>query len=1072
MASKALPPTAPGPAPGDSAQRRQLTVMVADLVDSTALATRLDPEDLRVLIGAFHQAVAATVARFEGFVAKYMGDGVLIYFGYPRAREDDVERAVRAGLALIAAIGELDAKERLAIRIGAATGLVVVGDLVGSGEARERPVFGETPNLAARLQAAAAPGTMVIGSTTRQLLGRLFEYRDLDRIEVKGFAAPVEAYQVLRESAVESRFEATRTATAPLVGRDAEVAELVGGWREAKAGRGRGFLISGEPGIGKSRLVAAMLERLAAEPHTRLRYFCSPHHRDSALHPVIAQLERAAAFRREDTPAQRLDKLEAVLAAATSPVDEGAALIADLMSIPAGERYPQPSIGPQKRKERTLEALKVQFVGLAAKQPVLMVFEDVHWSDPTTRELLDLLVASLPALRILALITCRPEFTSPWPDLAHIVPMRLHHLQPRQCAEMIAHVTGGRTLPREIAEQIIDRTDGVPLFIEELTKSVIESGSLTPAGDDGYAVAGPAAALAIPSTLHASLLARIDRLAPTREVAQIGAALGRSFSYELVSAVAAMPARQLAEALAQLVNAELIFQRGTPPDAEYTFKHALVQDTAYGTLLRSRRQELHARIAAIIEVRFPDTVRAHPEVLARHCTEAGIADKAAAYWLAAGRRALARSAMPEAVAQLGKALGLLNGLPGTHAREQELEAELALGHALIAAKGYAAAELDTVYARARALCDRLGRRGQLDAIMYGQFAFRQVRAELTPAGEIADEICRGAIARGDTRWQCVGARLKGANSFHAGRFLAAREEFELALALWDPAFRALAAEPNDTYVISLAYLSQTLLHLGCVGEARARREQALGEARRLPPYALAFVHCMTWPGDWALGTPADTVLAAAEEVVAISGEHSFPLWLGLGTVMRGWCLGAAGHSDEGIPVMLHGLSIFRATGANLMLRFVLMTLAESYGMAGQAAQGLERLAEAEGLVETQEDRWCEAELNRLRGRLSHARRDHAAAEASYRRALAIAQRQEAKLWELKAASSLAGLLSETGRRAEAYDLLAPIENGFAPGSVLLSADPGLLPGSRRSCSDQASAPVSRLTTIEARPGPP
>jgi class 3 adenylate cyclase len=801
---KAAPPPATGP--GEGAERRQLTVMFADLVDSTALSARLDPEDLRALIGAFHHCVAATVARFEGFVAKYMGDGVLIYFGYPRAHEDDIERAVRAGLALIEAIGELHVRERLQIRIGAATGLVVVGDVVGSGEARERGVFGETPNLAARLQAAAAPDTMVIGATTRRLLGRLFEYRDLDPIEVKGFTAPVEAYQVLRQSAVESRFEATRTATAPLIGRDGEVAELMGGWRDAKAGRGRGILISGEPGIGKSRLVAAVLELIAAEPHRRLRYFCSPHHRDSALHPVIAQLERAAAFRREDTAAQRLDKLEAVLSAATSPVDEAATLIADLMSIPTGERYPKPGVGPQKRKERTLEALIAQFAGLAKRQPVLMVFEDVHWSDPTTRELLDLLVERLPALRILVLITARPEFVSPWSDLAHIIPMGLYNLQPRQCAEMIAHLTGGRTLPREIAEQIIDRTDGVPLFVEELTKSVIESGSLTPAGD-GYVVTGPAAALAIPSTLHASLLARIDRLAPTREVAQIGAALGRSFPYELVSAVATMPARQLDEALSQLVHAELIFQRGTPPDADYTFKHALVQDTAYGTLLRSRRQELHARIALILEAQFPGIVRAQPEVLARHCAEAGMAEKAAAYWLAAGRQALARSAMPEAVAQLNKALDLLSGIPGREAREQELDAELALGHALIAAKGYAASELGAVYERARTLCDRLNRREQLDAVMYGQFAFRQVRAELELAGEIADEIRRGANARNDARWQCVGARLKAANSFHAGRFVAARDEFEHALALWDPQFRARAAEPNDTYVISLAYLS-------------------------------------------------------------------------------------------------------------------------------------------------------------------------------------------------------------------------------------------------------------------------
>src|SRR5215467_5147745 len=542
--TRSQPAAPPEPKPRDDAERRQLTVMFTDLVGSTALSTKLDPEDLRSVIGAYHQCVAQTVGRFGGFVARYMGDGVLIYFGYPQAHEDDAERAVRSGLALIEAVGKLGSVEPLQLRIGVGTGLVVVGDLVGSGEAQERGVVGETPNLAARLQAGAAPGTIAIDATTRRLLGGLFEYRDLGGIEAKGFANRVQAYEVVRPSMVESRFEALRTATTPLVGRDEEVDLLLRRWEQAKRGDGCVVLISGEPGIGKSRIAQTIVERLSGEPHTRLRYFCSPHHLDSALYPSITQLERAAGLRRDDTPEQRLAKLEAVLAQGTNDLSEAVPLLADLLSVPTGDRYPPLYLTPQKRKEKTFHAQLAQVEGLAACQPVLMLWEDVHWSDPTTREVLDLLIDRVLTLRVLVILTFRPEFTPPWIGRPHVTMLTLNRLPRRQRAEMIAHVTGGKALPKDIAEQIIDRTDGVPLFIEELTKTVVESGMVTDAGDR-YAVTGPVAPLAIPTSLHGSLLARLDRLAPTREVAQIGAALGRSFSHELISAVARMPQQKL-----------------------------------------------------------------------------------------------------------------------------------------------------------------------------------------------------------------------------------------------------------------------------------------------------------------------------------------------------------------------------------------------------------------------------------------------------------------------------------------------------------------------------------------------
>jgi class 3 adenylate cyclase len=515
--------------PQETAERRQVTVMFSDLVGSTALSARMDPEDLREVISAYQKCVAETVGRFGGFVAKYMGDGVLVYFGYPQAHEDDAERAVRAGLELVGAVSALKAPAPLQTRIGIATGLVVVGDLIGTGSAQEQGVVGETPNLAARLQGVAEPNTVVIAESTRKLLGNLFELRDLGPKDLKGIAGPAHAWAALRPSTVESRFEALRTATTPLVGRDEEMELLMRRWAQAKAGDGCVVLISGEPGIGKSRIAEAMQERLGAEPHTRLRFFCSPYHQDSALYPTIAHLERAAGFKREDTPDQRLDKLENLLAQATNNAREVAPLFAELMSIPTGERYPALSLSPQKRKDKILAALKAQVEGLSVREPVLMIYEDLQWSDPTTRESLDLLIHHVPRLRILLIITFRPEFSPPWVGGPQVTLVTLNRLPPRQRAEMIAHVTGGKRLPKEIAEQIVERTDGVPLFIEELTKSVVESGLVTEAGDH-YAVAAPVKALAIPTSLHASLLARLDRLAPTREVAQIGAAVGRSIS--------------------------------------------------------------------------------------------------------------------------------------------------------------------------------------------------------------------------------------------------------------------------------------------------------------------------------------------------------------------------------------------------------------------------------------------------------------------------------------------------------------------------------------------------------------
>jgi class 3 adenylate cyclase len=620
-----------------AAERRHLTVMICDLVGSTALSARLDPEDMGAVMEAYHAACVRIVQAYDGFLGDFRGDGILAYFGYPRAHEDDAERTVRAGLDIIAAVAQLEthAAEPLAVRIGIATGLVVVGDFSGEGALWGHAVVGDTPNVAARLQALAEPGTVVVAASTRRLLGDLFRLRDLGSHEVKGIAEPVAAWAVEGVSASESRFEAVRAASlTDLIGRENEIDLLLERQRRAWKGEGQIVLISGEPGIGKSRLAAALAERITGEPYTRLRYQCSPYHTNSALRPFLTQLERAAGFKAGDTPEQRLDKLEALLAMDTSGLEAAAPLFAALLSIPFGERYASLEHSPTQQRRRTLAALLDQFEGLARRQPILLSFEDAHWADATSLELLDLMVERVRQLPVLALFTFRPEFEPPWVGLPDVGTLTLGRLDHSDVESMIARVTGGRVLPAEVLKQIVDKTDGNPLFIEELTKAVLEAGILVEDAE-GYRLDGPLPPLAIPETLQDSLMARLDHMAPVKEIAQIGAAIGREFSYSLVRALVGRNETALKHALAQLDQAELVFRRGEPPEAVYSFKHALVRDAAYESLLKSRRHQLHGRIARTLEERFPDVVASQPEIVAHHFTEAGLVDPAIDYWLRA-----------------------------------------------------------------------------------------------------------------------------------------------------------------------------------------------------------------------------------------------------------------------------------------------------------------------------------------------------------------------------------------------------------------------------------------------------
>ena len=920
---------------------------------------------------------------------------------------------------------------------------MVVGDLIGSGASQEQAIVGETPNLAARLQSVAEPNSVVIAESTRKLVGNLFELQDLGAQDLKGISGPLRAWVALRPSSVENRFEAMHaSALTELVGREEELELLLRRWSRAKTGEGQVVLLSGEPGIGKSRLTAAVLEHIAAEPHTRLRYFCSPQHTDSALYPIISQMERAAAFTHDDSAQAKLDKLDVVLAQTSTSI-ENAALFAEMLSLPNDGRYPVLALDPQQRRQRTLQALTAQVEALSRQKPVLMILEDAHWADPTSMEAFSRAVDRTKTFGVLLIVTYRPEFEPPWTGRPNVTVLTLNRLGEREIAAMIDGITGNKRLPESIRHDIIEQTDGIPLFVEEITKAVLEAEN---EGSTERAVAAiPSPSVAVPASLHASLMARLDRLGPAKEVAQIGAAIGREFSHSLLQAVVRKPKGELQSALDRLVTVGLLFRQGVAPHATYLFKHALVQDAAYGTLLREPRRALHARIAETLETEFAEIAESQPELLARHCTEAGLIGKAANLWGKAGLRSLERSALVEAAEQLTRALDQIATLPPTPAfRREQIKLQAALITPLVHVKGYVAAETKVAAQRARLLIEEAETLGEapedpllLFSVLYSFWVASYVAFDGDAMRTLATQFLALAEKQRATVPLMIGHRLMGTSLLCTGDMVESRAHCTQALALYDPVeHRSLAARfGQDVGVAILSYRSLALWMLGYPEATLADAEQAVKDAREngqaatlmyaLLHVSVPYIHC----GNYEIAT------AVLDELAALADEKGSLFWKPHGMAQQGCLFGLTGKASNAVQMLTTGIAAFRSTGSTPWIPIRLAYLAMAHAELGKFDDAWCCIGDAMSEIETTEERWYEAEINRVAGEIALKSTDTDAAEAEtyFERALAIARKQQAKSWELRAAMSLARLWRDQDKVQQARELLAPVYGWFTEG---------------------------------------
>ena len=871
--ASALPSTEPA---GPDAERRQLTVMFCDLVGSTVLSGQLDPEDLREVVRSYQETCSEIIRHHDGHIAQLLGDGLLVYFGYPRAHEDDAHRAVRAGLGILNVMEALNTRlereqnVRLAVRMGIHTGLVVVGQM-GNEDRPEQLALGKVPNITARIQGLAEPNSIVISAATHRLVQGYFTSTELGPRTLRGVADPVVVYDVSSESGVQSRLDlAGARGLTPLVGRESEVSLLRERWDLATGGDGQVVLLSGEAGIGKSRMVAVLKEHVADTPHTRLESRSSTYYQNTALYPLIDLFERAADFQRDDSSDVKLDKLEEFLRGYRLPLKETVPLFPPLLSVPLPEeRYRPLALSPQRQRQQTLEVILGLVLELAEEKPVLFIVEDTHWLDPSTLVLLDLLVDQAPTSRVLVILTHRPEFESTWGNRAYLTQITLHRLSSSQIPEMVERITHGRALPPEVLQQLVDKTDGVPLYVEESTEMVLESGHLNEV-DGHYELIGSLPALAVPSTIQDSLMARLERLISAKGIAQLGATIGRRFTYELLEAVSQLDDATLQRELTRLVETELLYQRGLPPNATYTFKHALIQDTAYQSLLKSTRQENHRRIAQVLTERFPETA---PELLAHHYTEAALTEQALVHWHGAGERAVARSAHVEAIGHLRKGLGMLQDLQdGPKRAEHQLNLLIALGPPLIATKGYGATEVEEVYTQARELCREVGEKAQICPILYGLWTCYNTWAEYETARTLGEELLVAAERVQDPAYVLDAYVALSCTSFFLGEFDLALEHGKRGMTLYDPQRHRSHALQNPGLGYG-AINAVTLWYLGYPEQALAMCHETLSLARELAhPFSLVVV--LTWFAMLhQLRRDPQQAQALSEEAMAISSEQ-------------------------------------------------------------------------------------------------------------------------------------------------------------------------------------------------------
>ena len=1023
-------------------ERRRVTVMFCDLVGSTALSATMDPEDLHKLLAAYRRCLWEIVHRFDGFVGKFTGDGVLACFGYPDAHEDDAERAVQAGLEVVSAVSALDST-RLQTRVGIATGLVVAGDLIGSSEVQEQDIVGETPNLAARLQSIAAPDSVVLAESTRNLLGNLFELSDLGTVDLKGIAGPVHAWAVLRASSAEGRFEALHAMDlTALVGRDEESELLKECWSKARGGSGQVVHVSGEAGIGKSRLTVALMENLAHERHVRLRYFCSPQHTNSAFYPIIGQVERTAGFAPDDSPKAKLDKLNASLTDISTP-PEDAALLAEMLSLPNDGRYPPLKLSPQQSRDRTLEALISRVARLAERAPVLMIFEDAHWADPTSLEVIGRFVERMKSIPALLVITFRPEFKSSWEGCSHLTGITLNRLEKSQVARMVATLVGNRQLPAEVMTEILDRSDGIPLFAEEMTKAVLEAKGEIEARQTVAAIPSPI--LSVPASLHASLMARLDRLGDAKKVVQIGATIGREFSHALLAAVVRSSEEELSVAMDRLVVAGLLSKQGAPPHVVYLFKHALLQDAAYGTLLREQRRELHGRIASVIETQFGDIAERQPELLARHCGEAGLMEKAAEFWAKAGQRSLARSALVEACEQLTRALNHIERLPRTTVvRREQIRLQVALINPLIHTKGHASPEVRSAVEQARLLIAQAEALGEqledpllLFSVLYGLWAASFVSFDGERILELASQFFALAEKNGDTGPMIVGHRLLGLSLQHTGDLEKGRAHLDRGLALYDPAkHRSLGARfGQDPRPSALSFRGLALWLLGYPEAALTDIDNAIKDARDVKQAGALL---------YTLAVSSRTLVAAREyekaktvsdELIALADEKGASLWRAFGVADQGCIMVLTGDAGKGVELLKSGINEIQSTGATYSIPLYYSYLGKGLAELRRFGEASQCVQEALQVVSRTKENWWESDIRRVAGEivLMSASPEMAKAEQFLRGALAVAQDQKAKLLELRATLSLARLLRAQNKSHEAFELVERIYSWFTEG---------------------------------------